>query len=68
MPIKIPQTKNEKMIAIKVSELVIRVLDAMEKETNLSDTYQIEINKLIYELYKINEEDKNYINGFLHLI
>ena len=68
LPIKIPQTKNEKMIAIKVSELVIRVLDAMEKETNLSDTYQIEINKLIYELYKINEEDKNYINGFLHLI
>ena len=34
LPIKIPQTKNEKMIAIKVSELVIRVLDAMEKETN----------------------------------
>lgn len=68
LPIKIPQTENEKMIAIKVSELVKGVLDVMGKDPNLSYKYQIEINKLIYDLYKIKDEEKNYIDGFLHLI
>ncbi|MEJ2293933.1 MAG: hypothetical protein P8Y23_04125 [Candidatus Lokiarchaeota archaeon] len=68
MPIKVPQTEYEKIIATKVSESVIRIMGAMEKEPNLGDKYQLEINKLIYQLYKIKDEEKNYINSFLNLI
>jgi hypothetical protein len=68
LPIKVPQTEYEKIIATKVSESVIRIMGAMEKEPNLGDKYQLEINKLIYQLYKIKDEEKNYINSFLNLI
>ena len=66
LPIKVPQTANEKTISNMVTKFIAEVLKLIETDQSLSNKCQLKINKLVYELYNINDEEREYIKEFLH--
>ena len=68
LPIMIPQTDDEKKVSIIITEYVKKVLNLINKDSTLSDHLQIKINNLIYELYEIKDEKREYIKDSLREI
>ena len=58
LPIKLPQTENEKRIALEIVDLVKKILMA----TDFIKDLEKQLNSLVFELYKISEENGIYIS------
>ena len=68
LPIKIPQNEYEYTKSKKITQYVKKVLNLIDIDPTLSNSYQIKINKLTYDLYGISYEEREYINEFLEKI
>ncbi len=68
LPIKVPQNENEKTLSNTIVKYINAVLKLIETDPSVSDNYQIKINQLIYELYNINDEQRDYIKNSLHQV
>ncbi|TFG15209.1 MAG: hypothetical protein EU531_08540 [Promethearchaeota archaeon] len=68
LPIKIPQNEYEYAKSKKITKYVKKVLNLIDIDPALSNSYQIKINKLTYDLYGISYEEREYINDFLEQI
>lgn len=66
LPIKVPQNVNEKKISNMITKFIKEILKLIETDPSLSNKYQMKINQLIYELYNINDEEREYIKEFLY--
>ena len=58
LPIKVPQTDHEKRISLEIINLVKQILMAPDFTINLEK----QLNSLVFELYKISEENGIYIS------
>jgi predicted RNA methylase len=65
LPIKIPETNEEKHIVIKISKKVKHLLSIEEKNSDIFLKTQDEVDSLIFDLYQISEEDRKYIMDFI---
>jgi hypothetical protein len=65
LPIKVPEKEKEKEIALKIIEKVKILLYADENGTIKLNQIQREIDDLIFSLYDINYNDKQYIINFM---
>ncbi|MHA1931947.1 MAG: TaqI-like C-terminal specificity domain-containing protein, partial [Promethearchaeota archaeon] len=61
LPIKVPKNDKEKKIALKISEKVKILLNTNESEIIKLNQIQREIDGLIFSLYDINYNDRQYI-------
>jgi len=65
LPIKIPENEREKEVASEIIEKVKILLYTDENETIKVNQIQREIDELIFSLYDINYNDKQYIIDFM---
>jgi len=65
LPIKVPKTTHELLLAQKLTENTKKILSAIKINKNLFNNLQITSDSLVFELYNLNDEDRNYINEFI---
>ena len=65
LPIKIPNSDNEKKIAKQIAENVHFLLDDVNKSENVMTETQNQIDSSIFQIYYISDNNKNYICEFM---
>jgi len=65
LPIKIPNSDNEKKIAKQIAENVHFLLDDVNKSENVMTEIQNQIDSSIFQIYSISDKNKDYISEFM---
>jgi len=65
LPLKVPKTTNEKLLAQKLTVNINEILKNMKSNKNLASNFQRISDLLVFELYQINENDRNYIFNYI---
>lgn len=67
LPIKIPKKEDELKKAVKIVEKVKQLLFLDEKNGNLSEDIQEEINSIVFNLYQIPTDRREHILNFMKI-
>ena len=65
LPFKVPFTTNEKLLAQKLTGDINEILKNMKSNKNSMSNLQRILDSLVFELYQINDNDRNYIISFI---
>jgi hypothetical protein len=65
LPIKVPITTEEKQYARNLNKNMRSILTNMRKKKLLTKILQSDSDQLVYDLYNINEKDRDYIAEFI---
>ncbi len=65
LPVKIPESNEEKGLANKIIDLVKKISISCKKDDNLYIKLQNSLDSLIFDLYNISEEQRLYISNFI---
>ena len=65
LPIKIPEDNEQEILAKKISKKVQAILKKTKKDLDEIPHLQEEIDKLVFKLYNLNEDEKQYISAFM---
>jgi hypothetical protein len=64
-PIKVPRTTREKLLAQKLTGIVNKILKSIKLNKNSINNLQRISDSLVFELYLINDNDRNHIINFI---
>ncbi|MBY8988889.1 MAG: N-6 DNA methylase [Candidatus Lokiarchaeota archaeon] len=67
LPVKIPESKEEKRLANKIIDLVKKISISCIKDNNLYIRLQNSLDSLIFDLYNISEDQRLHISNFIKL-
>ncbi len=65
LPLKVPITTNEKLLAQKLTGNINEILKSMKSNKNSLSNLQRISDLLVFELYQINDNGRNYIINFI---
>ena len=65
LPIKMPLTKSEKQNANSLIDIIKSMLIHAREKMTLTSNLQKSSDQLVFDLYKINYKDRDYIKDFL---
>ncbi|MHA1460791.1 MAG: TaqI-like C-terminal specificity domain-containing protein, partial [Promethearchaeota archaeon] len=65
LPVKIPENKEEKTHANKITNLVKKISISYMKDINLCLKLQNSLDSLVFDLYNISEDQRLYISNFI---
>jgi len=65
LPIKVPESNEEKHIAFKISKNVKDLLSIKDVNSDLFRKTQDNVDSLIFDLYQISKEKRKYIMNFI---
>jgi len=66
LPLKVPNTTNEKLLSQKLTENIKNILKRVKSNKNLIRILQRISDSLVFELYQINDKDRNYIINYIN--
>ena len=64
-PLRVPITTHEKLLALKLTDIVNKILKNIKLNKNSISNLQRISDSLVFELYLINDNDCNYIINFI---
>ena len=65
LPLKVPNTTKEKLLAQKLTGNINEILKSMKSNKNSMSNLQRISDLLVFELYQINDNDGNYITYYI---
>jgi len=65
LPLKVPNTTNEKLLTKILTGNINKILKSVKSNKNSINNLQRISDSLVFELYKINDNDRNYIIDFI---
>jgi hypothetical protein len=65
LPLKVPITANEKLLAQKLTDNIKKILKSMKSNRNSMSNLQRISDSLVFELYQINDNDRDYIINYI---
>ncbi|MGQ4875717.1 MAG: Eco57I restriction-modification methylase domain-containing protein [Promethearchaeia archaeon] len=65
LPIKIPESSEDKEKAEMISRMVEQILEIAENTGNVDNEIQAKIDSLIFDLYEIKDKERKYISNFM---
>ena len=65
LPVKIPESEEEKTHANKITNLVKKISISCLKDKNLCVKLQNSLDSLVFDLYNISEDQRLYISNFI---
>ncbi len=66
LPVKVPESKEEKTYANKIISLVKKISISCMKDINLCFKLQNSLDSLVFDLYNISEDQRLYISNFIN--
>ena len=64
-PLRVPRTTHEKLLAQKLTGIINKILKSTKLNKNSISNLQRISDSLVFELYLINDNDRNYITKFI---
>ncbi len=65
LPVKVPESKEEKTQANEIISLVKKILISGMKDINLCFKLQNSLDSLVFDLYNLSEDQRLYISNFI---
>ncbi|MHA1533724.1 MAG: Eco57I restriction-modification methylase domain-containing protein [Promethearchaeota archaeon] len=65
LPLKVPITANEKLLAQKLIDNIKKILKNVKSNRNSMSNLQRFLDSLVFELYQINDKDRDYIINYI---
>jgi len=65
LPVKVPESKEEKTHANKIIKLVKQISISCRKDLNLCFKLQNSLDSLVFDLYNLSEDQRLYISNFI---
>ena len=65
LPLKVPNTTNEVLLAQKLTDNIKKILKSTKSNKNSISILQRISDTLVFELYQLNENDRNYIINYI---
>jgi hypothetical protein len=65
LPTKIPETSQEKVLAIKISNLVKILLENNKYSYLKTNSIQDKIDSIVFEMFQISNDKKDYILNYM---
>ncbi len=68
LPLKVPNTTVEKKLAQNLTDNIKKILKSIKSNKNSIPNLQRVSDSLVFELYHINDTDRNYIINFIEIL
>jgi len=66
LPLKIPESPEERKIAIEIIEYVKKLLELNDKNQRIIGDTQDKIDSLVFDLYQISNDHREHISNFMN--